>query len=129
MKIAGYIEVIELFNIHTDDEENTNAWDAKHYDHPGIYWLPNAYDGSFAIVSSQADDDLIVHIVNCSKDNIGIKDRPQKTNPLLPGEVINRPEFPKDIIHEVISTDIFLKALALAMNQNTNDQVVGEILK
>ena len=128
MKTIGYIEVKELPGISSDNGDN--GYDNIHYSEAGIYWLQNMYVGSFAVVNGEVDA-FAVYIITCSKEVLGLKGEPPTTMPqtLLPGEILVKPELPQELMHEVISTDIFLKALALAMNQNTNNSVMEEILK
>lgn len=135
MKIAGYIEVIEL------DLNNENYCDGNKYPYPGLFWLPNAYGGSYALVHGDPPQ-YAVFTIAYPKDHLSLKDTittksPLKRNPFEPPimpQPGSDPNFnPYDLgsykTHEVISTDTFLKALALAMNQNTNNCVMEEILK
>lgn len=133
MKIKGYIEVTEL------DLNDSDCCDGSKYPHPGLYWLPNAYGGSYALVHSDPPN-FAVFTIAVPKDHLKLKysitTKASKSNPYDPpimpksdGDLYFNPCGSFEL-HSVISTDIFLKALALAMNQNTeNSNIIEEILK
>lgn len=131
MKVAGYIEVIEL------DLDEADYCDGAKYPHPGLYWLPNAHGGSYALAHG-SHPPYAVFTIAYPKDHLPIKDSiTSNKNPFDPPIMpepgsdpnFNPYNFSTYKTHEVISTETFLKALALSMNQNTNNQVIEEILK